>query len=172
MLYIWFLYQSAHAAYKPAVLHVLQTPQNVGHLHYTWAERRTLKEQGLSCLLPALQTERRACPLHDKSRKGFLAQRSARTVLKGRATLWERARTICSHPTLATGNHNPKVHLHPFFCSSAIVVCDVVDIHQSPLFIHVVGCWLYVFGSLFFIGSFIFCLQNHPWYGVILITGS
>lgn len=100
---------------QTSVLHVLQTPQNVGHLHYTWVVRRTLKEQGLSCLLPALQTERRACPLHDKSRKGFLAQRSAHTVLKGRATLWERARTICSHLTLATGNHSPKVHLHPFF---------------------------------------------------------
>lgn len=103
--------------YKPAVLHVLRTLENIDHLHYTRTVRRTQKEQlqGLSCLLPALQTERRACPLHDKSRKGFLAQRSARTVLKGRATLWERAQTICSRPTLATGNHSPKVHLHPCF---------------------------------------------------------
>lgn len=43
-------------------------------------------------------------------------------------------------PDSGHGKPQSKGSSASLFCSSAIVVCDVLDIHQSPLFIHVVGC--------------------------------
>lgn len=107
-------------------LHLSSTQNTKGARHKLFASCFADRKKGMSL---ARQIKKR---FSRSKKRSHSAERSSNSLREGSNYL--------QPPDSGHGKPQSKGSSASLFCSSAIVVCDVVDIHQSPLFIHVVGC--------------------------------